>query len=113
MTLGMLAARFKFTGWQARFARNAWEALAMVHERVPDVLVTEVQLEASNGYSLVREIRKDKDPLVNTLPILILSFMGQVEDIFHGLNLEADEYMTKPFDIVCLEEDVRRLAGGS
>jgi DNA-binding response OmpR family regulator len=85
----------------------------MVHERVPDVVVTEVQLESSNGYSLVREIRRDKDPLISTLPILILSHMGQVEDIFHGLNLEANEYMTKPFDIICLEEDVRRLAGGS
>lgn len=111
LTLGILATRFEYTGWQARFARVAEEALVLVHERVPDVLVTEVRLEASNGYSLVRAIRRDPDPLINTLPILILSHMSQTEDILLGFDLEATGYMTKPFDIIRLEADLRMLAG--
>lgn len=111
LTLGILAARFKYTGWQARLVRSAGEALEAVREQVPDVLVTEVQLEASNGYSLVRAIRRDPDPLINTLPILILSHMSQATDILYGFDLEATGYMTKPFDILRLEDDMRRLAG--
>jgi two-component system phosphate regulon response regulator PhoB len=113
LTLGILAARFKYIGWQARFARSADEAMAMVRDRIPDVLVTEVRLQASNGYRLVRSIRHDDDPLINTLPILILTHMGQTQDILYGLDLEVTGYMTKPFDIVRLEEDLRELAGSA
>lgn len=113
LTLGILGARFEHTGWQARLVKSAGEALETIHEQVPDILMTEVQLEASNGYQLIKTVRSDPDPLIRSLPILILSHIGQPEDILFGLGLEATGYMTKPFDIVKLEEDLISLAGAS
>lgn len=111
LTLGILAARFAYKGWEARLAHSADEALALVHDQVPDVLTTSVQLEASNGYSLIRSIRRDRDPLINTIPILILTYMSQTEDILYGFSLQASGYLTKPFDLVRLEDDLWDLAG--
>lgn len=110
LTLGILSARFNHLKWQTRFARSAIEALALVHAEKPDVLVTEIQLEASNGYSLIREVRRDEDWEVARLPILILSHMGQISDIMRGLGMGANGYVTKPFDLARLESDIEALA---
>jgi DNA-binding response OmpR family regulator len=111
LTLGILTARFKYIGWTVRYARSAQEAFLLLRESIPDVLVTEIQLEASNGYSLIRDIRKDTNEAIAQLPIIILSHMAQSDDILRGIHMGANGYVSKPFDLIKLEEEIVLVSG--
>ncbi len=60
-----------------------------------DLIVLDLMLPGKRGEDLVRELRKKK----YTLPILILSALGQISSKVELINMGADDYMTKPFDV--------------
>ena len=61
----------------------------------PDVILLDIMLPKMNGYEVCRAIRER----TIDVPILMLTAKGQEEDIILGLNLGADDYITKPFKI--------------
>lgn len=71
-----------------------------------DVLVLDVMLPGIDGFSIVRKLRAHK---VNT-PILLLTARDTAEDIVQGLDLGADDYLTKPFSFKVLVARLRALA---
>lgn len=109
-TKAMLQARYLYLGWRARFAESAEEAMRLLETETPDVLITEIQLLASNGYELLRNLRKHAHPRLRRLPALVLSHRGQPQDISLGLNAGADDYVVKPLDLVTLEERLLSMA---
>jgi DNA-binding response OmpR family regulator len=90
-------------GYRVRVARDGQEALAAVENCAPDLIVLDVMLPKVNGYEVCRRIRlKNAD-----VPIIMLTAKGQESDIVLGLNLGADDYVTKPFSIAELLARVR------
>lgn len=75
-------------------AANGVTALKYVEKSDPDLVVLDLGLPDISGETVCAEIRK-KHP---DLPIIILTAKGAVEDKVQGLNLGADDYMSKPFD---------------
>jgi DNA-binding response OmpR family regulator len=71
------------------------EAMNLVRQRKPDLIVLDIMLPGKSGYDLCREIRASK----NRVPILMLSAKGQEIDKVVGLELGADDYVTKPFSL--------------
>ena len=71
------------------------QALPLVKQRHPDLLVLDIMLPGKSGYDLCRELRAAK----NRVPILMLSAKGQEIDKVVGLELGADDYVTKPFSL--------------
>ncbi|KAB2494311.1 response regulator transcription factor [Bacillus cereus] len=69
------------------------EALRIVHEETVDLIITDIMMPKLNGYKLVREIRK-----IKMLPIILVSAKGEAYNKIFGLDLGADDYVTKPFD---------------
>ena len=69
--------------------------LSLVRQRKPDLIVLDIMLPGKSGYDLCREIRAGK----NRVPILMLSAKGQEIDKVVGLELGADDYVTKPFSL--------------
>ena len=111
ITVRLLAARFDFLGWEARFATSAGGALALIRDKLPDALITEIQLEASSSYGLIKAIRSDADSAVRGLPIIVLSHMSQLDDRGRALRLGADDYILKPFDITVIEARIDDITG--
>ena len=68
--------------------------MALLNEP-PDLLLLDLMLPRVNGYELCRSARAHH----LQMPIIMLTAKGQEEDILHGLELGADDYITKPFDI--------------
>lgn len=73
-------------------AHNGIEALETVEKESPDVIIMDIMMPGMDGFQVCREIRKKFDT-----PIIILSARGEEFDRVLGLELGADDYMTKPF----------------
>jgi DNA-binding response OmpR family regulator len=82
-------------GYTVRSAMDGEAGLELARTESPDLVVVDVMLPGMDGLTLVRELRR-ADP---DLPVLILSAKGQESDKVAGLQLGADDYMTKPFGL--------------
>ncbi len=79
-------------GLEVELAEDGPMALAAVRAHPPDLVVLDVMLPGMDGFQVLRAIREE-----STVPILLLSARGEEHDRVHGLELGADDYLTKPF----------------
>src|SRR3954449_5123300 len=82
-------------GYDVVDCRNGAHALPLIKQNKPDLVILDVMLPGKSGFDLCREIRSAK----NRVPILMLSAKGQEIDKVVGLELGADDYVTKPFSL--------------
>lgn len=82
------------------------DAIAMASVTDYDVIILDVMLPGKSGYHVASELRAEG----NTTPILMLTARDSREDIIHGLDVGADDYLTKPFDFDELLARLRALA---
>jgi DNA-binding response OmpR family regulator len=82
-------------GYEVTDCRDGSEAGPRIKQGKPDLVILDVMLPGKSGFDLCREIRAGKD----RVPILMLSAKGQEIDKVVGLELGADDYVTKPFSL--------------
>jgi DNA-binding response OmpR family regulator len=92
--LGLCEA-LRAEGYEVVDCRDGAEAGPLVKQQKPDLVILDIMLPGKSGFDLCREIRAAK----NRVPILILSAKGQEIDKVVGLELGADDYVTKPFSL--------------
>ena len=80
-------------GFQTAVANDGRQAVNMVKTYQPDLILLDVMMPELDGWQVCREIRKDNDT-----PIIMLTAKGEVFDKILGLELGADDYISKPFD---------------
>ena len=90
-----LKDNFKSQGYHVRTARDGQEGLDAVLSNPPDLVILDLMLPKMNGYEICRLARGSN----LDMPIVMLTAKGQEEDIVRGLELGADDYVTKPFSI--------------
>ena len=100
-----LGDNFRAAGFDVDTATDGQSGLARVLTQPPELLLLDIMLPRLNGFDVCRQVRQAK----LDLPILMLTAKGQEEDIVRGLELGADDYMTKPFGIRELQARVKRL----
>jgi DNA-binding NarL/FixJ family response regulator len=86
----------EFRGYEVITADNGREALEVLDQEVPDMIICDVMMPEMDGYAFVEHVRQD--PRTNWIPVLFLSAKGQSQDRVKGLNKGADVYMVKPFE---------------
>ncbi len=96
---------FSYEGYETRTAVDGHLALSLAQDIAPDIILLDIMLPGMNGFEICKALR---DRQVN-IPIIMLTAKSQEEDIILGLNLGADDYVTKPFRIQELHARVRRL----
>lgn len=82
-------------GYDVTDCCHGGEAVALIRQRTPDLVVLDIMLPGKSGYDVCREVRAAK----SRVPILMLSAKGQEVDKVVGLELGADDYVTKPFSL--------------
>ena len=90
-----LKDNFLFKGYQVRTAKDGESGLNEALSSKPDLIILDIMLPGINGYEICRLIRGEG----LDIPIIMLTAKGQESDIILGLNLGADDYVTKPFSI--------------
>jgi DNA-binding response OmpR family regulator len=83
--------------------RDGREGLSLAEGNSFDLIVLDVMLPGMDGFSIVRRLRAQR----NQTPILILTARDSAKDVVEGLNLGADDYLTKPFPLAVLFARVR------
>ena len=86
---------FAAKGCEVLGAADGEAGLALALSRQPDLVLLDIMLPKVNGYEICRAVREHG----LDVPIIMLTAKGQEEDIVLGLNLGADDYVTKPFKI--------------
>jgi len=90
-----LKDNFIFKGYQVKTAKDGESGLNEALNSKPDLIILDVMLPGINGYEICRLVRGEG----LNMPIIMLTAKGQESDIILGLNLGADDYVTKPFNI--------------
>ena len=90
-----LCDNFRLHGYEVRSAIDGRAGLSEALAHPPDLLLLDIMLPLLNGYEICRQVRSRK----LDMPIIMLTAKGQEEDIVQGLELGADDYVTKPFSI--------------
>ena len=92
-SLKMTAFLLREEGYTVFTAENGQDALRMIDEKTPDLLILDVMMPGMDGWEITRHLRR-----TTNLPILILSAKGETSDRVYGLDLGADDYLAKPFE---------------
>ena len=79
-------------GFQVITAYNGKDALEQVRTQLPDLILLDIMIPDINGFEVLRKIRD-----VNNVPVIMLTAKGEEDDRIQGLELGADDYITKPF----------------
>lgn len=93
--LRVLKDNLEYSGMKVETASDGEAGLELALSAQPDLILLDIMLPKINGYEVCRLLREDQ---VET-PIIMLTAKGQESDIVLGLNLGADDYVTKPFNM--------------
>lgn len=105
--LRMLTDVLTQEGYEVAQASSGEDALEILAERTPDLLVLDVQMPGMDGLTLCRQLRSEAQYM--TLPILFLTGLSQPSAVIEGLDAGGDDYITKPIIIPIFQARVRAL----
>jgi pilus assembly protein CpaE len=103
----MVGGFLERTGYRVRKASNGIEALDLVNQRVPNLIITDVRMPELNGIELTSRLRGNHRTA--GVPILMFSDMVEAHDALAGYAVGADDYLPKPFELAILEAKVQSL----
>ena len=92
-------------GYDVQMAEDGEQALERISQSVPDAVVLDVGMPGIDGLEVCRRVRR----LGNRVPILMLTARDAISDRIDGLDVGADDYMVKPFDVGELKARLRAL----
>jgi DNA-binding response OmpR family regulator len=101
----MLNAYFRVQGYELLAASLGAEAVSLCQKKLPDLVILDIRLPDIDGYEVARRLRADRHS--REIPIIFLTDRRSRQDRLAGLELGADDYVTKPFDIQELRLRVR------
>ena len=93
----LLKFNLENNGYTVLSADNGIDALRIAKQEVPQLVLLDLMLPKMDGYDVCKEIRKDSS--ISNMPIIMLTAKGEELDKILGLELGADDYLTKPFSV--------------
>jgi DNA-binding response OmpR family regulator len=105
-----LCFQLRWSGTSVISASTGNKGVELVETESPDVVILDIGLPDVDGYQVLREIRRFSD-----VPVLMLTVRGEDTDVAKGLELGADDYITKPFshiELIARVQAVMRRAQG-
>ena len=76
-------------------AGDGEEAVLMAYKKIPDLIILDLMLPRMDGFSVFKELRLDSR--TKDIPVIMLTAKAQLDDVIAGLEMGADDYLTKPF----------------
>jgi DNA-binding response OmpR family regulator len=93
MLLEMYTAKFTREGFEIATAENGSDGLKAARDMKPDMVLLDIIMPKLDGFATLKEIRKDEN--IKDVPVILLTNLGQDQDIQKGKDLGADDYFVK------------------
>lgn len=93
---GKLKCILEDGGYLVEAAKDGEEALAAISVAMPDLVITDIVMPKMDGYQLCQKIKSE--PRFNRIPVILLTSLRDVGDVIKGLECEADNFLTKPYE---------------
>lgn len=100
---------FRKQGYEVFIARDGTEVLELLKTIIPDVILLDIMMPNLDGYSTLKEIKTMET--LNHTKVIFLSAKTNPKDIEKGLDLGADAYVTKPYSIKKLIQQIEEMLG--
>ncbi|WP_121352649.1 response regulator transcription factor [Flavisolibacter nicotianae] len=100
-----IALRLKKDGHEVITTDNGREALTLIFEQSPDLIITDIMMPYASGLEIVGTVKQYE----KKIPVIVLSAMGQENVVLEAFNLGADDFISKPFSPNELSMRVKRL----
>jgi len=94
--LELLRVNFEIEGFDVICATDGEDGLRRALADRPDVVISDIMMPRRDGLQLLTELKAD--PATENLPVILLSAKAQKSEVQHGIDMGADDYITKPFD---------------
>jgi DNA-binding response OmpR family regulator len=98
---------FRKQGYDVFIARDGSEVLELLKKETPDVVLLDIMMPNVDGYTTLQEIKKQEK--LQDCKVVFLSAKNNPKDIERGLELGADAYVTKPYSVKKLIQQVEEL----
>jgi two-component system cell cycle response regulator len=92
----LLQAKLEAQYYTVMLAENGIEALSMVERSEPDIILLDVMMPGMDGYEVCRRLKEN--PATNHIPVVMVTALNDVEDRVRGLEVGAEDFLTKPVD---------------
>lgn len=89
----LLVRKLETSGFNVLFAVDGEEALKKIKENIPQLILLDLVLPGIDGFDVLKRIKEN--PLTKDIPVVILSNLGQQEEVEKGIRLGADDYLIK------------------
>ncbi len=103
----LLAYSLEKAGYEVLQAKDGPDAIGLIRERKPELVVLDVMMPGMDGHEVLMRLRAAND--TSRMPVIMLTARGADADKVYGLNMGADDYMSKPFSVNELMARVRAL----
>lgn len=100
---------FKDEGFEVRAAMDGEQALMILSDYTPDIILSDVRMDRMDGFEFLEALRKI--PKGKNIPFIFLTIMDDRLSVQHAKELGASDYITKPFDVEDLLTKVNSLLG--
>jgi DNA-binding response OmpR family regulator len=101
------AFRLELLGFSVEVARSGEEALPLVRQRKPDLMIIDLKLPGAGGVALIEQLASENETAA--IPILALSFDAELEQVQRAFTAGAADYLVAPYNPAVLEEKVEKL----
>ena len=98
-------------GFSVRRGRNGQEALDLVREQRPQLIISDIEMPEMTGYQFCAAVKEDEE--LRDIPVVLLSTLSDPQDIIEGLKAGADNYVTKPYEVPFLLSRIESLLSDS
>jgi len=92
--LRLMTRNLQLEGYEVLAASDGQQALEQIEMKVPDLVLLDVMMPKLDGFTVCHKVRE-----FSSVPIIIVTARGQDQDKIRGLDLGADDYLTKPFSV--------------
>lgn len=91
-----IAEILELANYEVKSAKNGKEGVAIVKSEIPDLVICDIMMPELDGYGVLHIL--SKSPETSSIPFIFLTAKAEKSDMRKGMNLGADDYLTKPFD---------------
>ena len=98
---------FKKENFEVFIARDGAEALEIIENKLPNIVLLDIMMPKVDGYQVLDNIKSNKN--FRGIKVIFLSAKNKISDIESGLRLGADKYISKPFSTKKLIKEVQEL----